>query len=1117
MRYAYIMILLLIGCVVGEQEKCFGGDCGTFPNGVYITGCDEQKNGCDSEKIQADYDPDKLFVNLTYNTDTCKYVDGKVDYCQADYTVKNNLAEEITLEKMWSMNYYDTKGQDAEKEITDTYYVGEDVEEIEYYDCWNPLSSMTEDCETVVVTTKYNPLTEKDVIKPEEAKKLRIVAEKTHDTNIEWIPKLTWTETDGADKIESLQGAYALWKKGPESAQTNLFAGYHLDEASGNAADFSGNGLTLTNFGTVTLNKPGVFATCANFTATTGQAFNTSDLKNFPRGGYGAGTAISFWIKPHSHATSDQQIIKLYNDTGNGQDTIYLSGGYLLADLNPCGTATANAKSLYVLNQWMHIVATTNGTHTLLYVNGTYIASNILGNCPNGTTNLWIGQAKDNTVRLNSTIDEVVFWSRNLNQTEITNLYEAGLTQAAFNTANMTWYPSNPGTIVNVTATIGFADKTIASNITYTNITGGIHQLRNNTGYEFNISNIVTWANNNTHNIVFANATTKKVGVFNATVKACGGNDLITCDTQQIFYGVEGTELLLPNTGTTTESPVNFKCNTYFKNTILNTTFHIYNDTAEYAQYSNTTPGNGTKSMSITLPNSDWNWTCQACTATTCIYAYNNNSLTTTVRATNPLDTLGACLTDRGYSFEYTAGDSDDYTQFNFTNMGTYMVDNNMSNIWVEYATEYHKANNHMLVDTQNEKKIIIWVGGYNYNFNHTTSAETPDKTVYLTIANFTLQNKAYWVDIRREDTNTRWNYTADSGTHTLDVLCDNYSPDTLDLVNLTSLHNKIFLLTVKEKPLFSGVLNGDFTRRYRSYLDTESVTLYFLNTTSTTYYNIDYELIDYLGTFGNSYFRIVRNINTTLSTVWQNTWYHLLNEDVSLENGTYYQYIVYTPTDTRIITWDRIVNGDKKYIVIREVKYTDKTDYLDGVSLGFTTSYDSSSVGASYNVSQGTLDSLTFTVYNYSTTNGYTQMYTTTVSGSNQGTITYTVPDNNKTYYLTASAVTSKYGTVKITELCNPAKTEQRFPMYDSFNLPATMFGVTRENLYTGASIFFITLIATATSSFSLGTGALVMMGAVGLLKYFNWFREMTWTLYAFLMAVAVAFAFVEGRRKTE
>jgi len=383
---------------------------------------------------------------------------------------------------------------------------------------------------------------DENVIAPGESRIIRIEAEKTDET-VDWIPYVILGEPPQMGGYEEQGGGFgedtykmeewALWMKGGGVATTNLYAGYHLDEASGNANDFSGNGITLTNFATVTLNKPGVFLTSANFTATTGQVLNTTSLQNFPRGGYGAGTAISFWIKPHSHATSDQQIIKLYNDTGNGQESIYLSGGYLVAALNPCGSATANAKSLYVLNQWMHIVATTNGTFTLLYVNGTYIASNILGNCPNGTTNLWIGQAKDNTVRLNSTIDEITFWNRDLNQTEITNLYMAGKTELAFDNVN--------GSVLNfgenITAVIGFPDQTVASNITYTNHTGGVNILRTNAGVEANYTGV---------ELIKLNVTHYKVNAFsiggglpsstNVTLLAWGGNSLISSDTQKLFF-----------------------------------------------------------------------------------------------------------------------------------------------------------------------------------------------------------------------------------------------------------------------------------------------------------------------------------------------------------------------------------------------------------------------------------------------------------------------------------------------------------------------------------------------------------------------------------------------------
>lgn len=599
------------------------------------------------------------------------------------------------------------------------------------------------------------------------------------------------------------------------------------------------------------------------------------------------------------------------------------------------------------------------------------------------------------------------------------------------------------------------------------------------------------------------------------------------------FYNSE-VEPQNPLNSTYAESPMNFSCTINCDGVFQSWTVNVTNISEDTVySYTETVSGaesacNQNKYWKRELAAGEYNWTCAANKTFMGVPFQNaptyRNNFTIFIRSIDHRDTLGACLSEKGWSLEFNADSSHDYVVFNMTGLGNWCVDNNCSNVWVEDGAEYKysTAAHSLIVDTRTQKNFVLWIAGHNYDYNHTVDSSTPDTVVNLTMADFTRENPSYWFQIRDEEDNLFFNYSLDSAELKLDILCDEYSPDTIDLRNdMNNLTN--FLLTTKERPNFHGILNDDFNRVYRTYLYDENITLYFFNSSnsSTTWEIVDYELQDYTGQFYNSYFKIVRNINATLQTIYQDRWYNARIDDIALESNTedaYVQYVLYnTAGDTRIIAWDLIDDGDRRYIVVREPQFTDKKNYLDGAAIGFTTSYAASSVGVSYNVTVGTMDELTFTVSNYSADTGYNEIYSTTIVGGTGGSLTYIVDDNNATYWLTASMECSEYGTVKIASLKSPAVTEERFPFYDSFGIPATVMGLTREEIYTGAALFLITGVATMFGAVEVGTGAMVLAAVIGVMKFFQWYRDMTWGVWAFLAVMAVAFYIVSHRRKIE
>jgi hypothetical protein len=473
----------------------------------------------------------------------------------------------------------------------------------------------------------------------------------------------------------------------------------------------------------------------------------------------------------------------------------------------------------------------------------------------------------------------------------------------------------------------------------------------------------------------------------------------------------------------------------------------------------------------------------------------------------------GRCTTDSGYGFTYTAAAGENHTLFNLTQLSAYIYGYNMKNVWVEEQDTYKYSDYHLAVNTTVNKTVDMWIGGFNMDITHSPETPTINENITLTINNFTREVPAYFLNIRNESDDNTWVY-ADSWTHTLNIYCDNYAPDTW---NLKTLANTTLLVTVKEKPMFHAIKDQYFNRIYQPYVENETINLYFLKNGSVTY-NKDYVLEDYTGLFPNSYLRIVEEINGSLHGIWQKRWYQLTIEDVTLKNNSYIQYLIYTPTDSRLIAWDNILDGDEEKITIRDFSDRDMDDYGSGLQAGFTSSYSGHTVGVVWNASTGDVSSVVFTVYEQNTTsNEYDEIYTVTLgSPAESGSSAYVVADNNKTYYLKADITTDEYETRTISQLetLNVNQAGQG-PFYGTLGLPSTVFGVSAASIYTGASMFLITMTAMMFSAVNVGTGALVVVAIIGITTFFQWFHGMTWPLFIFLFAIALIEKLTGDRKK--
>ena len=513
----------------------------------------------------------------------------------------------------------------------------------------------------------------------------------------------------------------------------------------------------------------------------------------------------------------------------------------------------------------------------------------------------------------------------------------------------------------------------------------------------------------------------------------------------------------------------------------------------------------------------NYSWTVEACDVDSDCFAPTNFSLFIQEITPESSDSSGECLTDRGYSFSYSAAAGVDHVRFNLTGLGEYLADVDLRNVWVEFAPAYKYSDNHLVVNTTlvGNKQFIVWIGGFNYDKAHAAGTPSIDLDIDLEISNFTRMNPAYWVEVRDESSGDYWNYSL-SSSHVLDSYCENYAPERVDLKNTINVTR--LLITSKEPPLFHGILDGIFNRKIRVTSSSETVLLYFLSN-DTLVYNIDFNLEDYINTFSRSYLQVYKKVNETLALVWQDQWYHLEIPDVSLANDSYVQYVVYTPDDTRVIAWDHIDSSDDVTISIYEHKISDAVSYLDSIELGFSSSYAASTVGAVWNTSlSGDIYNLSFSVNEYNGTQ-YNEIFGTTLNNpADQGSYDYIVPDQNKTYYVAMTAyLLSEDSFVSISDKERLRETEVDAPFYDAIGIPDGIWGLSADDIYTGISILLILAIATMWGRINTASGGLMTAIIIGLVYKFRWFREMTLGLVTLMIIMAIIYKLVEDRRKQE
>jgi len=499
----------------------------------------------------------------------------------------------------------------------------------------------------------------------------------------------------------------------------------------------------------------------------------------------------------------------------------------------------------------------------------------------------------------------------------------------------------------------------------------------------------------------------------------------------------------------------------------------------------------------------DWDFDCSS-------QYHVNNTFTVSNLSEYMMDTQGNCFTEFGYYYNHTSGDNNYYTLVNLTQVSSYLTDVNSSNIWIEGADAFLYSDYHLVIDTVFDKSFSVWIGGSNINYNYSLLNPSIDEQINPSFTDFTLGGNFYEVNMLWEEDGTTWDYNAIEN-QTLTAICNSYAPDTLDLKNLgwTS-----FYLSTKEKPKLifeSESANKTIRRVYQPYLSAETISIYNLNGSSEIE-EIDYELEDWTVTYGDSYLQIFRNVDGTLKRIWQEQWYDLQINDVSVENDSYLQYVVYKNGNSVIITWDKIIDSGSQIIVVSEPVVNDYLGSYEGLTVGFTFDHDSGQVGVTVECDEDIT-----TIFNVS--NASSSLYVNTYSGqsdSDNVTFTYTLPNKDIPVYLEVEIDHPRYGKVSFNQLT--LLYNESNPIGGIFNpiLPGEILGsaTTLLKALFGLGIV-IMLFYVGCKASNYGVGTLAGFGAFAIFWWTNIFPKNQIPFFMVGFFGLLAFVIAIGERR--
>jgi hypothetical protein len=196
------------------------------------------------------------------------------------------------------------------------------------------------------------------------------------------------------------------------------------------ALDSSGNGRDLTLTGAVPF-VSGLIGQAADFPGANGNYYTVPHAGPFNIGNPNFPLwAISAWVNTdvlnvtqHAHIVSK----KIAANDLTGWGLLVRTDGSVRFQQFPVGSFTSAAGLVTAGSGWQHILATSDGTTTRVYLDGVEVASGAALVTVGNSEPVYIGNRIDNDGRwVDGQVDEVAIWNRYLYPSEVAGIYNSG-------------------------------------------------------------------------------------------------------------------------------------------------------------------------------------------------------------------------------------------------------------------------------------------------------------------------------------------------------------------------------------------------------------------------------------------------------------------------------------------------------------------------------------------------------------------------------------------------------------------------------------------------------------------------------------------------------------------
>jgi len=209
---------------------------------------------------------------------------------------------------------------------------------------------------------------------------------------------------------------------------TDLEAYYKL-EGTGSRVDSSGNNLTLTETGTVPTGT-GIFGNGADFPGTSGNHLaRAGDDATLDLGVSLAPFGVSAWVDADTLSTGIgySEIVGKSNNTSDGWELAVLDTGGVSWRQAGSGLVDSGAAVITVGAGLQHIVATSDGIITRIYVDNVEVATGSSVAVVDSTTAFRVGhRSLDVNAGFDGIVDELAVWTRHITVAEVASLYNSG-------------------------------------------------------------------------------------------------------------------------------------------------------------------------------------------------------------------------------------------------------------------------------------------------------------------------------------------------------------------------------------------------------------------------------------------------------------------------------------------------------------------------------------------------------------------------------------------------------------------------------------------------------------------------------------------------------------------